>query len=96
MKKLFESFNKFIKEEAEVIPLRKPVRPYIFDRFIMAINDTISRFFPEVTAEVQKDNLGQIFITINTNVKETSDGKLFYMTDEDYEQPDSMFEEKNK
>ena len=86
MKKLFESFNKFIKEEAEVIKFGKRVNPNRYQMFIDQLQTLVDDYSDETaTVDFQTDNYGQIVIFVNTNLKRNEDGELIMMTQKDFE-----------
>ena len=86
MKKLFESFNKFIKEEAEVIKFGKRVNPNRYQMFIDQLQTLVDDYSDKTaTIDFQTDNYGQMVIFINTNLKRNEDGELIMMTQKDFE-----------
>lgn len=86
MKKLFENFNKFIKEEAEVIKFGKRVNPNRYQMFIDQLQTLVDDYSDETaTIDFQTDNYGQMIIFINTNLKRNEDGELIMMTQKDFE-----------
>ena len=86
MKKLFESFNKFIKEEAEVIKFGKRVNPNRYQMFVDQLQTLVDNYSDETaTVDFQTDNYVQIVIFVNTNLKRNEDGELIMMTQKDFE-----------
>ena len=86
MKKLFESFNKFIKEEAEVIKFGKRVNPNRYQMFVDQLQTLVDNYSDETaTVDFQTDNSGQIVIFVNTNLKRNEDGELIMMTQKEFE-----------
>jgi len=91
MKKLFENFKKFIIE-GEVVPFRKPYDMDKWEQFTQELSALLTTYdFQD--QQIDYDNYGQLYITVYTNLKigENPDmpeeNKLYWMTDEDFEDP---------